>query len=206
MDEPGFPRLDDAQSPAPTTLRVSTLSCIAVSLLALAYPEQPPAGHTGGFDEPTCRRCHFSEAINDPAGTLTLQGLPNDFATDTTYRLTLTVSRPGMANGGFQLAARFATGERAGHQAGALRSVDERVEVKTEGPLRVQYAQHTKAGITLSASDSVSWMVDWTAPNGPVTSVWFHIAANAGNDDASEFGDFVYVAELLSRGEATERE
>ncbi len=206
MDGPGFRKLDDVQLPAPTTLRVATLICIAVSLLAYAYPEQPPAGHTGGFDEPTCRRCHFTEAINDPVGALTLQGLPDDYATDTTYRLTLTVSRPGMANGGFQLAARFATDERAGHQAGSLQPVDERVEVKAEGSLHIQYAQHTKAGTTLSASDSVSWMVDWTPANIPGASVWFHIAANAGNDDASEFGDFIYVAELLSRGEATERE
>ncbi len=203
MDEPAFRKHHKAKGPATTTLSVSTLLCIAVSLVGHAYPEEPPAGHTGGFNEPTCRRCHFGEPINAPAGTLVLQGVPKNYSPDSTYSITLTLSRAGIASGGFQLAARFVGGHRAGHQAGYLQAPDERVEVIAHGPLRIQYAQHTKAGTELTASDSVRWMVDWTSPSPslPDASVAFHVAANASNDDASEFGDYVYVAEVISGGE-----
>jgi hypothetical protein len=37
-------------------------------------------------------------------------------------------------------------------------------------------------------------------PRLPGAPVAFHVAANAGNDDASEFGDYIYVAEVISSG------
>ena len=66
------------------------------------------------------------------------------------------------------------------------------------------YAQHTEAGTVLTRPGTASWTVEWrapatTAPGGGATAVVFHAAANAANDDASEFGDFIYTASATTR-------
>jgi hypothetical protein len=110
---------------------------LAIAVLpARAFVEDPAPGHTGGFDEPTCRACHFDQSVNDAEGSLTLDGVPQRVQPGKTYRLIVTLERPGLARGGFQLSARFADGTLV------------------------------------------------------------HVAANAANDDDSQFGDFIYVLEV----------
>jgi hypothetical protein len=105
--------------------------------------------------------------------------------------------RPGVRIGGFQLTARF---EKGGAQAGALAPAEgdgERVKVSTDRG--VQYAYHLRAGTRLTATNTVRWTLRWTAPSGS-GSVLFHAAANAANEDDSQFGDFVYTALVRSAG------
>jgi hypothetical protein len=171
---------------------------LAVSHLlktTLAYPEHPPLAHTGGFGEPTCQQCHFDQTLNDPEGSLTLEGLPETYTAGTWYRLTVNLRRPNMRKGGFQLAARFKTGK----QAGSLRAVDERVELVQEAFSEIQYAQHTRAGTSLVSSDTARWTVEWMAPTTGKEVVIFNVVANAANDDASQFGDYIYVRDFLSK-------
>ncbi len=110
-----------------------------------------------------------------------------------------------MGVGGFQLAARFKDGERAGHQAGSLQAVDDRVEVTHDDSSGVQYAQQTKAGTALVLPNTATWTVEWIAPTTMSGTVVFHLAANASNDNASQFGDYVYVKEFLSPLEETRK-
>jgi hypothetical protein len=133
------------------------------------YPEHPPVAHTGGFDEPTCHRCHFDQPLGAPGGRL--------------------------RSAGFQLSARVEQGARKGQQAGGFRVADGRAEVTPEEG--VDYVHHTLAGSVLAGRDTTSWTVAWTSPEGGTEAIVFHVAANAANDDASAFGDFVYVAERL---------
>ena len=119
--------------------------------------------------------------------------VPAAYAAGATYRVTVTVRDTGLRRAGFQLAARFADGVHAGEQAGLLRAVDRRVAVVV-GPRDVLYAQHTLAGAGVGRGlDSAAWTLEWVAPapGGPVV---FHVAGNASNGDASEWGDVIRAA------------
>ena len=156
------------------------------------YREGPPPAHTGGFDEPTCAECHFGAPLNGDAGSLTLDA-PAGFVPGESYRLEVRLERAEMAAAGFQLAARFADGEAAGTQAGILAPVDGRTAVTGDSATGVAYGHQTLAGSSPMDAGATGWVMEWTAPDSGAAVV-IHAAANAANDDASEFGDFVYTA------------
>jgi hypothetical protein len=63
----------------------------------------------------------------------------------------------------------------------------------------VAYAGHTAAGAAQIRGGEARWRVRWRAPAEAAGPVVFHLAANAGNFDDSELGDFVYLASAVSR-------
>lgn len=162
----------------------------------LLYRDGPPAGFSGGFGEDHCQACHSGEKLNAEPGSVTISA-PRRYSPGRTYDLTVTLERPGMAVGGFQLTARF---EEGGAQAGTLALVagqHDRVKLITDRD--VQYAYHSRPGTQLTATDAVRWTLRWTAPAGRRV-VLFHVAANAANADDSQFGDFVYIRRVQVRG------
>ncbi len=181
-------------------MRFSPLIVVLLGVVlarAPGYPEAPPVAHTGGFGEPTCQQCHFDLPLNDPGGALTLDGVPDDYAAGARYLLTAQLIRPEMRRSGFQVSARFADGARAGQQAGLLQPVNDHVDVVLDDASAIQYAHHTKPGTHLAAPDTARWTLAWTAPEAAGRIV-FHLTANAANDDASEFGDYVYSGTWFS--------
>ncbi len=165
----------------------------------IAYVDGPPVRSAGGFGDETCHKCHFENDLNDPVGSLGLDGVPENYVSGEQYVIQIVIERPEIGRGGFQLAARFANGNRAGEQAGSLAPLDERVEVATEENTQVQYARQTLAGSLPGPEGTAGWSVRWTAPEDSAGMVRFNLAGNASNYDASEFGDFVYTEEALSR-------
>lgn len=166
------------------------------------YLDGAPLGHTGGFGEPSCHECHFDGPLNEPEGELRISfqresaAVPGSPAGTEPVRVRVVLARPGLEAGGFQLAARFTEGPRAGEQAGTLRAADRRVEVRTDERTGVEYAGHGPEGTAPTGADTVSWTVLWTPPsNGAGCAVRFHVAANAANADLSEFGDHIYLGE-----------
>lgn len=173
--------------------------------LRFAYLDGPPPGFAGGFGESTCHACHFEVEPNTAPGRVTVSGVPETFAPGESYPLTITLSRPGMALGGFQLTARF---EEDGAQAGTLAPGEdeaERVSVSESGG--VLYAYQRAAGAIPVSADTARWTVLWTAPadvpasaaaTGPgnAAAVLFHVAANAADGDDSADGDYIYTVEL----------
>lgn len=158
-----------------------------------AYRTGAPAGHTGGFGEPTCAACHFPG--EDLSGSVSVVA-PDAYRPGERYEIRVVLEDPEMRSGGFQLSARFGEGDRRGGQAGSFSaSGDSGIEVLSD-TAGVQYVGHSAAGVRPVGRDEkgrVAWSVQWTAPDRhPVT---FHAAANAANDDDSEFGDRIYVAE-----------
>ena len=172
----------------------------AAPLPKAAYLDGPPTAHAGGFGGETCHACHFENELDEPGGSLTLDGVPDTFDPSVVYRITVSLERPGMGRAGFQLAARVSEGDRAREPAGTLQPLegDERVQV-VAAPDGVTYAQHTEPGTVLTGPEATSWTVEWRPPAVTATSVAFHVAANAANDDASEFGDFIYTAAATTR-------
>ena len=172
----------------------------AAPLPAATYLDGPPPTHAGGFGGDTCHACHFENDLDAPGGALTIGGVPDTFDPSATYRITVSLERAGMGRAGFQLAARVGDGDGAGGPAGALQALesDERGQV-VDGPDGAAYAQHTESGTALTGPETTSWTVEWRPPAADAASVVFHVAANAANDDASEFGDFIYTASATAR-------
>ena len=177
---------------------LTTALLSAAPLPEAAYLDGPPPAHAGGFGDDTCHACHFENELDDPGGSFTVSGVPDTFDPSAAYRITISLERPGMGRAGFQLAARVNRGGDA--PAGALKTLDgdERVQI-VAGPDGVTYAQHTEPGTVLTGPETTSWIIEWRPPADGTGSVTFHAAANAANDDASEFGDFIYTAAATTR-------
>ena len=162
----------------------------------LVYRDGPPAGFSGGFGEDHCQACHAGEKVNASPGGLRISA-PERYSPGKTYDVTITLTRPAMAIGGFQLTARFAEG---GAQAGTLALADgQKDRVKLLSDRGVQYAYHSRPGSELTATDVVTWTIRWTAPAGR-RAVLFNAAANAANGDDAQSGDFVYTSRVQTRG------
>ena len=176
------------------TLAITATAAAAGGSTALLYREGPPPAHTGGFGEPTCAECHFGGPVDGNRGTLTAE-VPAAYEPGRTYRVAIELRHPDMAAAGFQLAVRFADEPRQGQQAGTLRSTGPRTGVTADTATGVQYGQQTPAGAALSGAGKARWVLEWAAP--PATGdIVINVAANAANDDASEFGDDVFTADV----------
>lgn len=162
------------------------------------YADGPPAGHTGGFGEPTCHQCHADRPINDVSARLRVAGVPTRYVPGTWYTITLGLRHAEMGRAGFQLAARYIDPGFAGTQAGTFRPVDDRVQIQLDSATSVQYVAHTQPGTSLSGTGEAIWTVQWLAP-ATAGTITIHVAANAANDDDSEFGDVIVAQRLFTR-------
>jgi hypothetical protein len=156
----------------------------------------PPPGVSGGFGEETCRKCHFDFELNDPSGSLRVDGLPDAYFPGKEYVLTVRLTHPQMERGGYELAARFAGGEPAGRQSGALSSSDPRSRIVTDSIKNVQYALQSREGSAVERKGATAWEIRWKAPENPAAAVVFHVAANAANYDDSPLGDYPYASSV----------
>jgi hypothetical protein len=164
---------------------------------SVRYLDSPPPAHTGGFGEQNCSACHFDNPVNDGVGEVRVIGFPKRYEPGRTYRVVMEVRRPGLAAGGFQAAVRYAPGTAdEGRQAGELRARDGHVAVLPADS--VGYVQHT-ADQPAVRDGAMRWEFDWTAPERAGAGVVIHAAGNAANRDNSEFGDYIYLAEVVSR-------
>jgi hypothetical protein len=175
------------------------IGCAALALYLAprvsGYMDGAPAGFSGGFGEESCHACHFHNALDSGPGRAALAGIPERFEPDETYLVTVTLTRPEMKLGGFQLTARFKDG---GAQAGTLSPApgeEDRVGIVAQDA--VQYASQRRKGTALTEANTAAWRLMWTAPraDGPVV---FHVAANAANGDETAEGDFVHTHSVES--------
>ena len=159
------------------------------------YPELLDGPFTGGFGEQSCHSCHFSYDLNDSRGELLVDGISNSYKPDQVYKIEIKLRHEEMKNGGFQLTARFGDGT----QAGEFEWVNERLAFTPERRVGgdVKYLQHTAEGSELTDDRKTNWVFYWKAPSRGEKPVIFNIAANAGNDDLSAFGDWVYLKEII---------
>lgn len=172
--------------------------CVLLPLSLAAFREGPLPSMTGGFGEPTCRSCHFGNDLNEPNGRLMVTGVPTVYTPAGDYGITVTLTRKDLARGGFEMATRFASGPRAGQQAGTWHLSGSRIQtVTSKTDTSLIFVQHTLEGTKAVPPGSIVWRMEWTAPEER-TPVQFNVAANASNDDNSPLGDFIYTAESTS--------
>jgi len=156
------------------------------------YPDHIPGPFTGGFGEETCHSCHFDYDINDERGSLTVEGLGETYEPGEKYELTISVESERLEVGGFQMTARFENGSQAGKFTWSGDHLTLTPGINDD----IQYLQHSASGTRPTSDRSVSWVFTWDAAIQDPSTVIFNIAANAGNDDFSAFGDWIYVQEI----------
>jgi hypothetical protein len=185
-------------------LRVLSSACalllIAMTPVALrSFAEGPFPGFTGGFKEPTCQQCHMGHDLNESGGTLTLSGVPAEYAPGQPYEITVTLKKDGLEKGGFQLAARATSGQAVGRDAGMLQASGADCQLVKSVDKTVTYIQHTPAGTNAATPGSLTWTFRWLAPKSSESPIEFDLAANASNNDASPMDDFIYTATVKTR-------
>ena len=156
----------------------------------------PPVGFSGGFGEDTCVACHFEADLNPIPGSLILEDVPERYVPGETYPIELVLTRPEVKIAGFEMTVRF---EGRGAQAGSLApGPGEAEHMNVSTSFDVQYAHHVRAGTDVVRADTARWSLVWTAPAGALGRVLFHAAANAANDDDSQFGDYIYSTSVAA--------
>lgn len=156
------------------------VAAAGIPAAALAYPEGAPWGHAGVEGGLDCTDCHFQWDAVEASETIRLDGLPARYEAGERYTLLLNLAEPGAANG-FQMAA-----TSAGGAAGGFAPCDETTEAN--------------GAAVRSVETGDSWTVTWQAPETASGPVRFWIAVNAGNDDASEFGDRIHLRSFEIEG------
>ncbi len=180
-------------------LILTAIVSIGLPLAAAAFKEGPYPNVTGGFGEASCHVCHLDNPINAPGGTLTIEGVPPNYAAGQVYRVTVTLARESLRRGGFEIAARYASGRLRGKQAGAWRVVDGRAQlIPGAKDQKLVFVQHNLAGSLTPTRGSNTWTIEWTAPSAASAPIVFNVAANASNNDDSPLGDFIYVKAVRS--------
>ena len=162
-----------------------TLGMTLATTPATATPDGSPWGYSGG-GEPDCTLCHFEDDAVAGSGALTLSGIDGAIIAGETYRLTLSFAVDDMAIAGFQMRAETDDGA----VAGAFEALDGAVEANGAA-IRSRIAGATPTG------GVATWTFNWRASTDLDAPVRFFVAANAGNDDMSPFGDVVHLQEFL---------
>ena len=179
---------------------VAPVALVLLSLppAASAFKEGPYPNVTGGFGEQSCHLCHLDNKLNAPGGSLTLD-VPSSFVGGETYPITVTLAREGMRRGGFEIAARFASGKLKGRQAGSWKLRDARAQL-IPGAIdkALTFVQHNLTGSRVIDTGTNTWTIDWSAPSGATAPVQFNVAANASNNDDSPLGDYIYLKTVRS--------
>jgi hypothetical protein len=172
----------------------AALFVVAVPLATAAFKEGPYPNVTGGFGEQSCHLCHLDNPVNDREGEVTISGVPPSYVPGERYRITVGLRRDGLRRGGFEIAARFASGRNKGRQAGTWAPQDQRVQlIPGAVDKALTFVQHNLMGSRVSETGTNVWTVEWTAPSAPGGPVQFNVAANASNNDDSPLGDYIYL-------------
>lgn len=156
---------------------------------ASALPDGADWSHDGGPGRPDCSACHFDAAPLRQDARLTLDGLPARIESGARYELVLSLTVETLKVAGFVLRA-----EMNGEEAGAFEPLSEGLETKG-GALR-----STAEGARPQAPGRAVWRFRWIAPENITGPVRFYVAANAGNDDLSPFGDQVFLSAFEASG------
>lgn len=153
-------------------------SLFAIGLFSLNLTGDP-TGKTGFFGNTvssSCRNCH-SSGVGGSA-TLTMNIPAQGFTPGQTYQGILTVSKPGAALFGLNLAAQTASNTNMG----TLVSGNTRTQV-----LQSQLTHRRNGGLF---NDSCQFSFNWTAPalaSGPVIFKWNGLSANNNGFDTGDF-------------------
>ena len=145
---------------------------------AAANPEGAPWGSADGAA--ACASCHFDGNAIDPSPMISLDGAPAAVSPGAVYDLILSFDKADAPVAGF-LAAAFSGDETRRRVSCGRRRVG--------GDARRRNSLSTAPFV---GGGAAIWRFRWRAPVTSTDPIRLHIAANAGNDDRSPFGDAVH--------------
>ncbi len=147
---------------------------LILAFIFISSKGNPPDGRTGAPGDGACTNCHGGNNAHGLDGSIEITGVPTNVIPNTTYPVTVTVSNPNAKSlwAGFQMVALNSSNTNAGQM-----SNPSQFGTITESSDR-SYFEHNPAQ-EYGADNTVSWTVDWTAPNvtGSET-ITFYAAGN----------------------------
>lgn len=145
---------------------------------ARAFPDGAPWGAADPDADRNCATCHFDAEPLLDSKALVIEGLPKKPSPGAIYTLAIILGDPDTVTAGFQLIA-LGVDQMAGTFESSVTDVEYvGAAIRSTAPIRNE--------------DGVSWAVEWHAPQMIESSIVFHVAASAANDDGSPFGDTIH--------------
>ena len=167
------------------------LVSVVLPILVTGFSSGPLDGKTGAPGEGLCVECHGA-AVGD--GSVTILGLPANYAPNTTYTVTVRVEDPGQQRWGFEL-----TALNAALQGSGSFTVTDAVNTQVSAfaaPAR-SYMKHTSTGTRLGTADGpVDFNFDWTSPASDEGIITLYAAGNGATGNLASTGDFIYTANV----------
>ena len=159
-----------------------------------AFSGGPPDGRTGAPGEGLCSDCHANSSGGD--GSMSLSGVPAEYAFGQAYQLTVTIEDPDQQRGGFEITA----SDPSNNGSGEFTITDGLNTQLSDNTVPFKdYVKHTSAGTMNGTPDGpVSWNFDWTAPASDAGEITFYLAGNAANGNFANSGDFIYSTSVSS--------
>lgn len=149
----------------------------AAPLPLMAYPDGAPWGSADPDAPETCSSCHFDGAPTSDSDAITMDGFPESVMAGDVYELVIAFAKP------------------EGRIAGFLAVVSAGVFEVGEG--QEALANEVRSVVPVGSKVDAVWTVKWRAPRELPAAVTIDIAANAGNDDHSPFGDEVHYRQYV---------
>ncbi len=149
----------------------------------------PPSGYSGAPTQSrTCRNCHSSYALNTAGGSIAAIGLPTTYVPGQAYNFKIVITN-AVSRGvwGFEIKAV----DMSNAAVGTFSSTNPNTTVGS-GELKHNLAV-ASTGTTYTYDN-----LKWTAPTGTMSPVSFYFTGVAGDNDGSEFSDYVYSNTLLN--------
>ena len=168
-------------------MKITTKASLCVVTLwfslssTIRNPSNPPVGNTGAPNETTCQQagCHGGGTFT---GIVSISGIPDTVAANTTYTITLT-NMSSAIRAGFQLVCLDAANAQCGTlTAGSGSSV--------ENNGNKQYISHSTPKILTGGN--TSWTFSWKSPASLANNaITFYFATLAANGNGGTSGDNV---------------
>lgn len=165
----------------------------SIAIVANVFASQSGiAGRTGSPTESNCTSCHNSYTLNTGGGSIAItHNIPaSGYVPGTTYAISVTVAKTGLALFGFGFEALTASNTSAGT---IVVTNTTKMKLVTAGNGRVNITHKTNGG---AGTSPLAFSFNWTAPATNLGNITFYSAGVACNNNGNEFGDYVYTTSL----------
>lgn len=166
---------------------------ISIAIVANVFASQSGiAGRTGSPTESNCTSCHSSYTLNTGGGSTTItHNIPaSGYVPGTTYAISVTVAKTGLALFGFGFEALTSSNASAGT---IVVTNTTKMKLVTAGNGRVNITHKTNGG---AGTSPFAFSFNWTAPATNLGTITFYSAGVACNNNGNEAGDYVYTTSL----------
>lgn len=188
-------------------IRKLLLGVLPIAMIALFTSEKMSdngkAGYTGSPGEQTCTNCHSDFALNSGGGSIAI-GSPSmtnwEYLPNTTYNMSVTVSRSANSLFGIAIEALDATNDNAG-TLNITDAASTQIKTRTvSGVVRRNVVHQLNGGATAAAKE---FNFSWTSPATNIGPVTFYFAGAAADADGAETGDYVYSGSQVANPNTT---